>query len=76
MRLLSELHNTDGHVRAAKVKVLTNPGTTILTRSLQHFIPLQVRTSEAGAELGSSECSSKLLDLEQPDSGCMSRRPQ
>ena len=34
---------SDGHVCAARIKIPTKSGTTILTRSLKHLIPLDVR---------------------------------
>ena len=64
---------SDGHVRAAKIKVPTKSGTTILTRSLKHLIPLEVKASEVRTEPDSSKCISKSIDPEQSD---CSRRPQ
>ena len=36
----------DKNIRAAKVKIPTSKGTTVLTRALQHLIPLEVSCSE------------------------------
>ena len=58
---------SDGHVRAAKEKVPTKSGTTILTRSHKHLIPLEVKSSEVRTKPGSSKCISKSLDPEQSD---------
>ena len=58
---------SDGHVRAAKEKVPTKSGTTILTRSHKHLIPLEVKSSEVRTEPGSSKCISKSLDAEESD---------
>ena len=40
----------DKNVRAAKVKVPNRKGTSILTRSLKHLIPLEVQLSECSSE--------------------------
>ena len=69
---------SDGHVRAAKKKAPTKSGTTVLTRSLKHLIPLEVKVSEfrseqSRPELEHSEESSRISDSKQVDWSCSNR---
>ena len=72
-RIVEFLSGKDGHVRAAKILVLSQKGKVILKRPLQHLIPLEVQCSDTSSIVPQARVDSSVL---QKAATCSARAPQ